>query len=104
MDVTQRQASSYPQIREADFTRWWRRARGAYKLGASACFGKILLDIIAAYAMRHQRMPPAARWGIGLTLDLGWVVLVLVAILERGRAHALARDLGIEVRAKSAGS
>jgi hypothetical protein len=104
MDVTQRQAASYPGIREADFQRWWRLARGSYRLGSSACFGKIILDIAAAYTMRHTPMPPAARWGIGLTLDLGWVVLVALAMLRTRRAHALARDLGIETRAKSAGA
>ena len=104
MDVTQRQAASYPAILETDFTRWWQRARGAYRLGTSACFGKILADIIAAYAMRHLWMPTAARWVIGLTLDVGWAALVALAVFRTTRAHALARDLGIEVRAKSAGS
>jgi len=104
MDVTQRQATSYPGLREAEFARWWQRARGAYRLGSSACFGKILADIIAAYAMRHTQMPSAARWGIGLTLDLGWVVLVALAVFRSNRAHALARDLGIEVRVKRADS
>jgi hypothetical protein len=104
MDVTQRQAKNYPGIREADFTRWWQRARGAYRLGSSACFGKILLDIAVASVMRRVPMPPALRIGIGLTLDLGWLVLVVLAILRSQRAHALARDLGIEVRARSTGS
>lgn len=104
MDVTQRQAKNFPDVREADFTRWWQRARGAYRLGSSACFAKILLDIAAAYVMQRVPMPAALRIGIGLSLDLGWVALVVVAFLGSRRAHALARDLGIEVRAPSAGS
>ena len=99
MDVSQRQASSFPQVTEAEFNRWWRKARGAYRLGSSACFGKIMLDIAAAYVMRHSAMPRGLRLGIGLSLDLGWVVLVILAVWQSSRAHALARDLGIEARA-----
>ena len=104
MDVTQRQAANYPGVREADFTRWWQRARGAYRLGGTICFGKILLDIAMAYTMRRVPMPPAARIGIGLSLDLSWVAIVVLAVLRSQRAHALARELGIEVRARSTGS
>jgi hypothetical protein len=104
MDVAQRQAPQFPHVRAADFTRWWQLARGSYRLGATACFAKILLDIAAAYWMRHALPPAAARWTVGLTLDLGWVVLVGVAWFRSRRAHALARDLGIEVRARSAES
>jgi hypothetical protein len=104
MDVTQRQAASYPGVREADFNRWWQRARGAYKLGGSVCFGKILLDIGMAYLMRRVPMPPGARIGIGLTLDLGWVALVVLAVLRSQRAHALARELGIELRVRRSGT
>jgi hypothetical protein len=101
MDVTQRQAKSFPQVSEADFTRWWRQARGSYRLGSSACFGKILLDVFAAYVMRHVALPAPLRIGIGVTLDLGWLTLVLIAWRGSHRAHGLARDLGIEVRARS---
>jgi hypothetical protein len=104
MDVTQRQASTYPQVREADFARWWQRARGAYRLGSTACFAKILLDIGAAYWMRHATLPTAARWTVGLTLDFGWLLLVVTAWVRSRGAHALARDLGIEVPVTSARS
>ena len=104
MDVTQRQAKNYPGVREADFTRWWQRARGAYRLGSSVCFGKILLDIGMAYTMRRVPMPSSMRIGIGLALDLTWVALVVFAVLRSQRAHALARELGIEMRVRSSGT
>jgi len=104
MDVAQRQASQFPQVREADFTRWWQLARGAYRVGSTVCFAKIFLDILAAYWIRHALPPAAARWTVGLTLDLGWLALIGVAWFRSRRAHALARDLGIEVRARSAQS
>jgi hypothetical protein len=100
MDVAQRQAANYPGVREADFTRWWGRARGAYKLGSSVCFAKILLDIAMAYVMQRVPMPAPLRIGIGLTLDLTWVALVVWAVLRSQRAHALARELGIELRVR----
>ena len=104
MDVSQRQAQNYPDVREADFARWWQRARGAYRLGSSACFAKILLDIAAAYIMRHVFLSMPVRISIGLSLDIGWALLVVLAFLRSQRAHALARELGIEMRARSAGS
>ncbi len=104
MDVTQRQAVNFPQVREADFNRWWQLARGAYRLGSTACFAKIILDIAASYWMSHARPPAAVRWTVGLTLDLGWFALVGIAWFRSRRAHALAHDLGIEVRARSAQS
>ena len=104
MDVTQRQATSFPQVAPADFARWWGKARGAYRLGSSACFGKIFVDIVAAYGMRHIVLPRAAYVTIGLSLDFTWLVLVVLAIWRTSRAHALARELGIEVRVKPASS
>ena len=103
MDVTQRQAAAFPSVREADFTRWWQAARGAYRLGSSVCFGKIALDIVVAYVMRRVPLPTPVRLTIGLGLDLGWTVLVVLAVLRSRRAHALARELGIEAPVRSAG-
>jgi hypothetical protein len=96
MDVTQRQAASFPHVPPADFDRWWKKARGAYRLGSSVCFGKIMLDIVVARAMGAWPLPNAARWGIGLSLDAAWAVLVVLAVWRSSRAHRLARELRIE--------
>jgi hypothetical protein len=104
MDVAQRQAASFPHVPPADFARWWQKARGAYRLGTSACFGKILLDIVVAYGMARLPLPRAAQWGIGLSLDFAWVVLVVLAVWRSSRAHRLARELGIEARVAPASS
>jgi hypothetical protein len=104
MDVSQRQAASFPHVPAADFARWWQKARGAYRLGTSACFGKILLDLGVAYAMARVPLPRAAQWGIGLSLDFAWVVLVVLAVWRSSRAHRLARELGIEARVAPASS
>jgi hypothetical protein len=96
MDVTQRQAAQFPHVPPADFARWWQKARGAYRLGSSVCFGKVLLDVVVARAMGAWPLPNAARWAIGLSLDAIWAALVLLAVWRSSRAHRLARELGIE--------
>jgi hypothetical protein len=96
MDIAQRQAKNYPHVALPDFERWLARARGAYRLGANVCFAKIMLDIAVAYWMRHTFLPAAVRWGVGLSLDVTWAVLVVLAVWRSQRAHALAREVGVE--------
>jgi hypothetical protein len=65
----------------------------------ASCFGKVLLDFGFAYLFFRIYAPPTvARWTIGLTLDVGWVVLVVVSYLRVRRAHRLARELGVDHR------
>jgi len=99
MDISLRQKAQFPSVREADFERWQSLARGAYRLGAVACFGKILLDIVFAFFLRRGlRLPFALQFGMGLSITLVCAVVVVLAVLRSRRAHALARDLGIELR------
>lgn len=96
MDVTQRSQEHYPAVREEDFVRWKQAASSAYRLGMAACFGKILLDIVV-YKMMLTFPPPAVlRWSIGLSLDIGWIALVVWSYLRIRRAHALAREIGVQ--------
>ena len=102
MDVSMRQKDRYPDVAEADFNRWREQARRNYRLGAPACFGKILFDIVFAFLLNHGLPVP---FGIKLTLGLSVVVLwmlgVGVAVWRTQRTHALARELGIEARPAS---
>jgi hypothetical protein len=98
MNVSQRQPEELPNVRADDFLRWKAAAAGAYRLGSSACFGKVLLDLVFAYVMRTYALTTAIRWSIGLTLDLGWIALVVLCAWRVRRAHALARELGIEAK------
>jgi hypothetical protein len=102
MDIAQRQKAQYPAVAEADFQRWFGLARGAYRLGASACFGKILLDIVFAFLLRRGLRPPfAVQLTLGLGITLACAVLVGIAVWRSRRAHELARELGIELRART---
>jgi hypothetical protein len=99
MDVSMRSAEQYPGVDVEAFGRWKRLAMGGYGLGMASCFGKVLLDFGFAYLFFRIYAPPTvARWTIGLTLDVGWVVLVVVSYLRVRRAHRLARELGVDHR------
>lgn len=101
MDTAQREHARYPQVAAADFEAWKRGALRAYRLGSAACFGKVLLDIVLAYLMGKLPMSTPLRWGLGLSSDIGWVVLVVLAWWRIRAAHARGRELGIEARAGS---
>ena len=99
MSVSQQQADQHPGVAADAFDRWKLQASRAYFLGMSACFGKVLLDYLLAYlfpAVSAAALPRSFRIGIGLTLDVAWVVLVIVSYLRVRKAHALAREIGVE--------
>jgi len=97
MDVSMRAAEQYPSVAAAAFASWKLRASRAYGLGMAACFGKVLLDFAFAYWFRRLSPPPqAVRFAIGFSLDVGWVVLVALSYWNVRKAHALAREIGVE--------
>jgi hypothetical protein len=96
MDIANRQPDRYPGVPLADFERWKRAAQVAYRWGSSACFAKVLLDIAFAWLMARYPFPAGLRWGIGLTLDLGWVALVIYSYSRVMRARKLGRAVGTE--------
>ncbi len=99
MDISLRQKAQYPEVSEEDFKRWHALARGAYRLGGTACFGKILFDVAFSFLLRRGLRPPfAVQFGIGVAVTLACAVLIAVAVWRSRRAHALARELGIELR------
>jgi hypothetical protein len=96
MDVANRQPDRYPRVPVEQFERWKRSAIVAYRWGSSACFGKVLLDIGFSYLFARVAVPGALRWTIGLSLDVGWVVLVVYSYVRVTRARAFGREIGTE--------
>jgi hypothetical protein len=96
METGGRQASAYPEVDPASFERWKTVASSAYRLGTSACFGKVLLDIALSWILRAHPVPFPVQVTIGVTADLGWVALMVVAFTRWRRAHAVAREIGLE--------
>jgi hypothetical protein len=98
LDVSQRLAEQYPGAGAEAFDRWKLLAMRAYGLGMSGCFGKVLLDYLLAYLFHLHPPPAVVARAIGISLDVGWVVLVAVSYLRVRKAHALAREIGVERR------
>jgi len=102
MDVSMRQKESFPAVAEADFTRWRDQTRRTYRLGAVACFGKILFDIVFAYLLNHGLpVPFPVKVTLGLSVVVLWMASVGIAVWRTQKNHALARELGIEARRPS---
>lgn len=99
MDVTGRQAANYPGVDVDVFERWRHLAQSAYRLGMAANFGKVLLDLVLARLLWALPMPTALRTGIGVSVDVLWVTLVILTFVRARRALAFAREHGIEKRA-----
>lgn len=98
MDVSARQADRYPGVEPAIFERWQAKAKAAYRLGMAANFGKVLLDIVLARVLWAFAMPTALRTGIGLSVDVAWVALLILTFVRARRALAFAREHGLEKR------
>lgn len=96
LDVNMRVAKNYPNVAEADFDRWKRAAVIAYRIGAWTAFGKVLIDIVLAYAFRSLVPPVIVMRVVGGALDVAAVVLVVYAVIRIRRARALGRELGVE--------
>jgi hypothetical protein len=102
MDISLRQKERYPAVPAPEFDRWHQLARGAYRLGAWACFGKILLDIVFSFLLRRGlKLPFALQLGMGLAITVGCAIVVVLALFRSRRAHALARELGIETQVRA---
>ena len=98
MNVSMREAADHPGVSAEAFDRWKLEAARAYRLGMSACFGKVLFDYLFAYLFRAYPPPVVLAWGVGLSLEILWVVLVAVSYWRVRKAHALAREIGVEGR------
>jgi hypothetical protein len=101
MHVSNRQLDQHPGVSAENFEQWKRRALSAYRLGSSACFAKVLLDIGLSQLMARVALPSGLRIGIGLSLDIGWVALVIYSYVRVTRARSFGREVGIEAPAPS---
>jgi len=98
LETSGRRPESYPWVDASNFERWKQAARAAYRLGVSACFGKVLLDIALSLLFRVRPLPFPVRVTIGVSVDLGWIVLMGVAFTRWRRASAIAREVGMDRR------
>jgi hypothetical protein len=100
MSLSLRTAEEHPGVDAAAFERWRTLARRAYGLGMSACFGKVLLDYALAYLFERLNPPMPVARAIGISVELGWVALVVMSYLRVRAARKVEQELGIERRAE----
>ena len=82
LETSGRRPERYPWVDPANFERWQRTAQAAYRLGVSACFGKVLLDIALSLLFRVRPLPFPVQVTVGVSVDL---------------ARAFARRLGVAI-------
>ena len=100
MSVSLRTLDQHPGVEAGAFEGWKARARSAYGLGMSACFGKVLLDYAVAYLFERIQPPVPAMRVVGIGIEVAWVALVVLSYLRVRRAHALAREIGVEAKTR----
>jgi hypothetical protein len=101
MSVSLRTLDQHPGVAAPAFEEWKLRARKAYGLGMSACFGRVLVDYALAYLFPRLAPPLALMKGIGIALEVALLALVVMSYLRVRKVHAFARDVGVEPRVAS---
>jgi hypothetical protein len=87
----------HPGVALADFEEWRRRALAAYTIGTRACFGKVFIDFLFLAFLRRVSVDAWLRTSLGVSLDVAWVVLLVVCWLRARSAHRFKSQLGIRL-------
>jgi len=96
-DVRGEDPARHPQVSLADFERWRMRAISAYSVGIRACFAKVMADYaFLAYLQRYQ-MNLSWQRGLGASITVVWLVLLVRCWVGARRARRLADELHIDV-------
>jgi hypothetical protein len=94
LDVARRPAADFPHVKPTEFEAWKSKQLGAYSLGSSACFLKIVVDF-AFVALLARHLNPAVVRVSGLAIDLAWLVALVVVFVRSAAARRLASQLAI---------
>lgn len=94
-DVRGEDPSAYPRVLGADFERWRKAMLTAYSLGARACFGRVFLDFALVALLRRFPLELSLQRTVGLSIDIGWVALLITCWVLVRRARKLGERLGI---------
>jgi hypothetical protein len=99
LDTQGRKASDFAHVPAQDFERWRSWTTSIYRLGAGACFFRVLFQQGWGYYVSRQVLTgpaaPATLRYPALLMDLLWLGLVAATFVRAGRARALRRELGI---------
>ncbi len=106
LDAQGRRHESFAHVPAADFERWRSWTISIYRLGATACFVRVIFhQAWSYYAARHVVGMPAAPKSLvvpALMVDALFLAAVVSTFLRGARARALRRELGIVLSPLSA--
>ena len=94
-EVRAEEAARYPQVPVEDFERWRALALRAYTIGTVACFAKVILDFACAAIIQRWSLPVWLVRTVGVSLDVGWVVALVVCWLRSRAARKLGEQMGL---------
>lgn len=99
LDAQGRSHENFPHVPAADFERWRSWTTSIYRLGATACFVRVVFhQAWSYYAARHVIDAPAAPKSLvvpALIVDALFFAAVVSTFLRSARARTLRRELGI---------
>ena len=95
LDVMKRRGEDYPHVTREDFLDWQRQERAAYAMGSWASFLKLMLDPALLFLAPKLNLPGSLVRALGAIIDIGWAIIVTVAILRAGKARRRREELGI---------
>jgi len=98
-DIRAEDPALHPGVSPLDFQRWKERALFAYRLGARACFAKVVIDFGFVALLRRVTLDLTLQRTLGVALDLAWVVAMLACWVLARRARKLGEGLGIRIGA-----
>lgn len=97
LDVRKREASDFPAVDRAGFERWKATALLSYNLGSFGCFAKIALDYGFQFLAARIGLAWSVVRGVGFSLFVVWVGVVVLAWVQSARARRLRDELGIRL-------
>lgn len=101
LDVTKRRAEDFPHVPRPDFEAWRESERAAYSLGSWASFLKILLDPALLLLAPKLALGGGTLRALAASIDIGWAVAVVLAMLRAGQARRRREELGISLHKPS---
>ena len=95
LDVMKRRSEDYPHVERQAFLSWQEQERAAYALGSWASFLKIVLDPAVLFFGPAIGLSGSLVRLAGASLDIGWAIIVTLAIVRASKARRRREGLGI---------
>src|SRR5690349_9332024 len=80
LDAQRREPEEFPHVKRADFLAWRTQETRVYLLGMMACFSKVLAKVLIAQLLAPRLPYSTLRW-LGASVDLSWLVLIVITMV-----------------------